>query len=299
MRHMDETLTVPPGALRDGFTGERLFVVPRPTVRAAVAQPVTGRLMVTDAGMFPKAGHHGRVRLNGSHEHIVIICTGGIGWCDLGEGKLKIERGDAVLIPAGVPHEYHADEQSPWTLWWFHTIGPDADELIAAAHTAAAGPLSHLRDAAPVASLVSQIIDALDSGTPGGLVRASGAAWNALAQVVSTGRRTRGPSSSPVERAIEHLRATTPERTSVEALAAMVGLSAPQLTTLFRQQVGMPPLRYQNSLRMALARELLDSTDLTVAAVARTAGFSDPLYFSRQFSRAHGVSPTQYRVRGH
>ncbi|MDN4476457.1 AraC family transcriptional regulator [Demequina sp. SYSU T00192] len=296
---MDETLTVPPGALRDGFEGQRMFVVPRPTVRAVASKQVTGRLMVTDAGMFPKAAHHGRVRPEGSGEHIVMVCTGGGGWCETTHGRSKVDRGDAVLIPAGTPHEYHADDEAPWTLWWFHAIGPDADELLSAARAAAAGAVSHLRDAAPVASLISQIIDALDSGTPGGHVRASGAAWNALTHVIATGRRARGPALSPVERAIDHLRATTPDRTSVEALASMVGLSAPQLTALFRQHVGMPPLRYQNSLRMALARELLDSTDLTVAAVARAAGFSDPLYFSRSFSRAHGESPSQYRERGH
>lgn len=297
MHRMDETLTIPPGALRDGFQGERMFVVPRPTVRTAISQPVTGRLMVTDAGMFPKAAHHGRVRRSGTREHIVMVSTGGVGWCDTGHGPARLDRGDAVIVPAGTPHEYHADESSPWTLWWFHVIGPDADELVRAAHAAASGSVSHLRDPAPVASLISQIVDALDSGTPAGLIRATGAAWNALTHIVATGRRSRGPSLSPVERAIEHLRATTPDRTSVEALAAMVGLSAPQLTTLFRQQVGMPPLRYQNSLRMALARELLDSTDLTVGAVARAAGFSDPLYFSRQFSRTHGQSPSQYRDR--
>ncbi len=296
---MDETLTIPPGALRDGFKGERMFVVPRPTVRKAITQPVTGRLMVTDAGMFPKAVHHGRVRRTGTREHIVMVSTGGVGWCDTGGGPLRIDRGDAAIIPAGTPHEYHADASSPWTLWWFHVLGPDADELVGAAQLAAAGPVSHLRDPAPVASLISQIVDALDSGTPAGLIRSSGAAWNALTHIVATGRRSRGPALSPVERAIEHLRATTPDRTSVEALAAMVGLSAPQLTTLFRQQVGMPPLRYQNSLRMALARELLDSTDLTVGAVARASGFSDPLYFSRQFSRAHGQSPSGYRERHH
>ncbi len=299
MPSMDETLTVPPGALRDGFKGQRLFVLPRPAVRTALSRPVTGRLTVTDAGMFPRAAHHGRVRPHGSREHIALVCTGGAGWCQTDAGRARVDRGDAALISAGTPHEYHADSDEPWTLWWFHAVGPDADELFKTAHEAAAGNVSHLRDAAPVASLISQIIDALDSGTPGGLIRASGAAWNALSHVIATGKRSRGPSLSPVERAIDHLRATTPDRTSVEALAAMVGLSSAQLTTLFRQHVGMPPLRYQSSLRMALARELLDTTDLTVAAVSRASGYADPLYFSRQFSRIHGMSPSAYRERSH
>ncbi|MCP2626805.1 AraC family transcriptional regulator [Mycolicibacterium smegmatis] len=37
------------------------------------------------------------------------------------------------------------------------------------------------------------------------------------------------------------------------------------------------------------------TTTLTIAAVARTAGFNDPLYFSRQFTKVHGLSPAAYR----
>ncbi|WP_255415704.1 helix-turn-helix domain-containing protein [Promicromonospora sp. AC04] len=274
-----------------------MFVVPRPTVRAALARPVTGRLLVTDAGLFPHAAHHGRLRHGGASQHILMVCTSGTGWCRTPDGRFAVQRGDAVLLPANVAHEYAASDDDPWTLWWLHFVGLDSAELVRSAHHAAGGPLSHLRDPAPVASLVSQVIDALDSGTAGGLVRASGAAWNALAQLIATGRRTPGPALSPVEQAVEHLRATTPQRTSVDALAAMVGLSPSQLNTVFRQQVGVPPLRYQSDLRMARARELLDSTELAVAAIAHSCGYDDPLYFSRQFTRTHGLAPTAYRAR--
>src|SRR5690606_7015249 len=90
---------------------------------------------------------------------------------------------------------------------------------------------------------------------------------------------------------------TTPTRTSVDSLASMVGLSTSQFGTLFRQHVGMPPLKYQNELRMARARELLDGTDLGVGVIAAECGYDDPLYFSRQFTRTHGHSPTAYRKR--
>lgn len=163
--------------------------------------------------------------------------------------------------------------------------------------SAAGGTVSHLRDPRTVASLVSEIIDALDTGTAGGLVQASGAAWHVLTEIIATGRRHRGPTLSPVERVVEHLRATTPRRTSVEELAAMVGLRPTQLGTLFRRQIGTSPLRYQSDLRMARARELLDSTHLSVAEVADACGYEDPLYFSRQFSKTHAQSPTAFRNR--
>lgn len=297
MASMDETTVIEELVLRDGFAGQRMFVVPRPTVHAALERPVTSRLLVTDAGLFPHAAHHGRLREGGTSQHILMLCTGGAGWCRTPDGRFAVQRGDAVLLPADVPHEYAASEDDPWTLWWLHFMGLDSAELVHAAHQAAGGPLSHLRDPTPVAGLISQVIDALDFGTAGGLVRATGAAWNALTHLIATGRRTPGFALSPVEQAIEHLRATTPQRTSVEALAAMVGLSPSQLNAVFRQQVGVPPLRYQSDLRMARARELLDSTELTVAAIASRCGYDDPLYFSRQFTRTHGLAPTSYRAR--
>ncbi len=294
---MDETALVGPDALREGFTGQRMYVLPRPVVRAALSRPVTGRLLVTDAGFFPHAASHGRSRPHGAAQHILLVCTDGAGWVQTPEGRFPVRRGDAAVLAASVGHEYAASRDDPWTLWWFHVVGQDAGELVKSARAAAGGPVSHLRDPAPVASLVSQILDALDTGTAGGLVRASGSAWHALTQVIATGRRSPGPSPDPVERAVEHLRATSPQRTSVEALAAMVGLSVSQLGYLFRQQVGVAPLRYQTELRMARARELLDSTTMPVAAVATSCGYDDALYFSRQFTRTHGLSPSAYRAR--
>jgi len=79
----------------------------------------------------------------------------------------------------------------------------------------------------------------------------------------------------------------------------MVGPSPSHVNAVFRQQTGTGPLHHQVLLRMARARELLDTADLTVAAVGRAAGYADPLYFSRQSSPVQGESPTAYRERHH
>lgn len=281
----------------EGFAGQRMLVLPRPAVQALLSRPVTDALVVTDAGYFPHASFHGRSRPEGSRECILMVCTGGSGWLHTDGSRTSVRRGDAVVIPARLAHEYGASQSDPWTLWWFHFAGPNADSLATAAVAGSGGHVSHLREASAVASLVSQIIDAVDEGTAGGFVRAAGAAWHALSLVITTGRRSPGPTLSPVERAVEHLRSTAPRRTSVEELAGIVGLSTSQLNALFRQQVGVPPLRYQSDLRMARARELLVTSDLTVAAIAKSCGYDDPLYFSRHFSRIHGTSPTAFRSR--
>lgn len=47
--------------------------------------------------------------------------------------------------------------------------------------------------------------------------------------------------------------------------------------------------------RMAEARTMLEETDLPVAEIARRVGVFDPGYFSRLFTRTHGISPRAWR----
>ncbi|MDV3128054.1 AraC family transcriptional regulator [Mycobacterium sp. 21AC1] len=297
MGSMDESTAA---WIADGFAGQRMLGVPRPVVDDALRMPVTRRLLVTDAGFFPRATLHGRSRLRGASEHVIMVCTAGAGWCRTDEGQFDVGAADAVLLPKGRAHTYGAAEQDPWTLWWMHVVGTDSDELIAAASASATSPVVHLADPAPATSLISRVIDMLaDGSTSASLVGAAGAAWHAMTVIAATGRQRATGEADPVDRALEHLRSTSPRRTNVAALAAMVGLSASHLNAVFRQRIGTGPLEFQLQLRMSRARELLDTTALTVAAVARATGYTDPLYFSRQFTKVHGQSPKAYRQRHH
>ena len=77
---MDETpMTGAPLYRTDGFENQRLCVVPRPEVEAALERAGTRRITVTDAGYFPAATGHRRVRPNGAAETIVILCVAGGG----------------------------------------------------------------------------------------------------------------------------------------------------------------------------------------------------------------------------
>lgn len=84
----------------------------------------------------------------------------------------------------------------------------------------------------------------------------------------------------------------------LEDLAAEAGLSISQFSLLYRRRFGTSPMRSLGELRMQAARRLLEQSALSVQAVAERVGFEDPLYFSRQFKRHCGCSPSAYRARG-
>jgi transcriptional regulator GlxA family with amidase domain len=100
-----------------------------------------------------------------------------------------------------------------------------------------------------------------------------------------------------VAHAIKHLEQSIERSPSVPELANLVGLSPSRFAHLFRDEAGVPPVRYLHRLRMERARALLERTFLTVRDVMRQVGFRDPSHFARDFRRYHGVAPSAIRGR--
>lgn len=65
----------------------------------------------------------------------------------------------------------------------------------------------------------------------------------------------------------------------------------------FQSATGYAPLDYIQSLRVEEAKQMLETTDEPIDAVAEQVGYSEPAAFRRLFKRATGISPLQYRQR--
>lgn len=81
---------------------------------------------------------------------------------------------------------------------------------------------------------------------------------------------------------------------TVDQLAREASLSRSVFFDRFRREVGMPPMEYLLSWRMALAKNMLRRGDSGVKKVAETVGYGSASSFSVAFTRFVGIPPMQF-----
>jgi transcriptional regulator GlxA family with amidase domain len=84
---------------------------------------------------------------------------------------------------------------------------------------------------------------------------------------------------------------------SLTELARHLAVSERTLNRRFKEAVGEAPLHYLQSLRVDVAKRLLETRGLKVDAVSERVGYADLSTFRRLFKRETGLSPRDYQRR--
>jgi AraC-like DNA-binding protein len=95
----------------------------------------------------------------------------------------------------------------------------------------------------------------------------------------------------------EHVSREYASKLTVAQAAALVHMSQPQLMKTFKRVAGMTLVAYLNHVRVSNAAKLLRETARNIAEVAASVGFADQSYFDKQFKRAFGCTPKEFRQR--
>ena len=84
---------------------------------------------------------------------------------------------------------------------------------------------------------------------------------------------------------------------SVATLAGDLAVSQRTLNRRFKAALGEAPLHHLQTLRMAVARRLLETSDLKIQTISNRLGYSDVSTFRRLFKRLTKLSPQKYQMR--
>lgn len=253
-----------------------------------------------------------------------VILEGGCRIAIDGHEPLELRSGDFVLIPAAWGVAMSSLDASPSVV---ETLAPTVlgngeyriggmertiDSRMIAGHCSFGSPdasllvsllpqLVHVRGEARLATLVRLVREESSEQRPARDVVLSRLlevllieALRSTAETNAPAGLVRGLADNRLAVAIRGMHERPTHAWTVAALAKEAALSRSSFFERFSRAVGVAPMEYLLSWRMALAKDLLRRNQGRVAEIAQRVGYSSASTFSVAFTRHVGRPPTQY-----
>lgn len=285
---------------KEGFEGQKAIVIPRKILARQCSQnPVTGSLYITDIGYYPKAKFHYRERVHGADQNILVYCIKGSGEAIIKKVKYKIEPGDFFVVPVKTAHSYTADENNPWTIYWLHFKGVNADGIVNLIRKQFNGYKGFLPVIEKNISLFNEMYSQLERGYSSDHLNYSNMClWHYMAMFTCSNNYDEGGglnNKDSTNQAIDFLSKSLDKVLTIDEISAAVNLSTSHFSYVFKKKTGYTPIEYFNHLKIQKACQYLLFTELRIKEIALELGIEDQYYFSRLFSKVMGLSPVEYR----
>lgn len=278
-----------------------------PTYRV-VSNPVstdpedTGELTVLFAGESQTKPDH-RVGPKIVDYYLLHHVLSGRGTFKIGDLKKELRAGHTFLIPPRQLVGYESDSEDPWRYRWVAFAGRQASALAEAAGLGPAHPVADTGERREPADYCRSIFEAFKARKSSASLEATGHLHLLLAALRDAATEAGPASLRPdshaeelVRQVIGYLSTQYAEPVTIETMAEALGYNRAYLSRVFKRHAGTTPIAFLTQARVDHGRRLLrERPELTVEQIASSVGFRDALYFSKQFRRRYGESPTEYR----
>ena len=98
-----------------------------------------------------------------------------------------------------------------------------------------------------------------------------------------------------MQQVVDHVFQSYDQRLEVPQLARMAHLSISQFDRRFKQLFGLTPQQFILRVRIHAACRAITSTGRSISQIAQQTGFCDQSYFTKQFRKQMGKTPSEYR----
>lgn len=212
----------------------------------------------------------------------------------VGSHTMQAMAGQLILLDCYAPHAYGTD--SGFEALWIHFDGPMARSFY---ETIVSEKGSLLYPAHPDAIHRSlyDIYDTFRSRAPIAEDQISGTITNILTDLLfsENTQQVSGQTQIGISEAISHINKYFYKSITLQELADIAALSPYYFSRVFARETGMTPHKYLISTRMANAKFLLKTSQMSVKEVAFHSGFSDESGFCTAFKKQEGMTPKEYR----
>jgi AraC-like DNA-binding protein len=206
-----------------------------------------------------------------------------------------IEEGTMVLLRPGEWHTYRPNDATGWECYWVGFSGAVTGSLVNENTIISIGYDEEM------VALYRKMLEVSNGERPGYQQLLSGILVHLLAYLFyrEKDRTWRDKEVlSKIEKARLIIREKINSPFSPEEIAVSLNMSYTWFRRIFRQYTGMAPAQYISQLRIQKAKEMLSVTTMPVKEIALELGYESIDYFSTQFKKQTGQTPTQFRAMG-
>ena len=251
---------------------------------------------------FPSRAHpdeyffsweHGRVL----HEWQLILVERGGGAVEFRNRRHVVGENSLIVLPPGCWHRYRPDATTGWTTLWIGFGGDLADRLVGNLGFSSTGEVRDATRAIRFRRLFADTVaDILERGQYNVYFTAAQIP-SLVAALIESGEPDTDPTlrQELVHRAQSYIAEHASETVDFAVLAESLGVTYRTFRHLFAKEAHTSPLQYKLEIRLARAKNLLASSDMPIAEIARSLGFESTWYFAHFFQKRVNMSAATYR----
>lgn len=103
--------------------------------------------------------------------------------------------------------------------------------------------------------------------------------------------------NSIVNQSISYIHNNVDKKLTVPQIAESIPISPSYLSSIFKKHTDLTIIDYINNYKLNKSKELLMNSDHSITEISYMLGFTSVHYFSRQFKKAFGISPSKFNTK--
>ena len=225
---------------------------------------------------------------------LIMYILKGTCFVTVGSHTMQAMTGQLIFLDCYAPHAYGTD--SGFEALWIHFDGPMA-RIFYETIVSEKGSLLYPAHPDAIHRSLYHIYDTFRSRAPIAEDQISGMITNILSDLLYSEKtqQVSGKTQIGISEAISHINKYFYKSITLQELADIAALSPYYFSRIFVRETGMTPHKYLISTRMANAKFLLKTSQMSAKEIAIRSGFSDESGFCTAFKKQEGMTPKEYR----
>ena len=236
------------------------------------------------------------------NEYLIVYITRGSGHFESAScSRTKIEAGMMFMVFPGEWHTFAPDPSTGWDDHWIGFNGSFMDDKIRAGFFTFKNCVFRTGIDENITNTFLEILDIVAGESKGFQQIAAGLTMSLIGRIYYKDLN-HSSDDSYIMRIINQAKVIMKEDMTgdmdLESLAKMLNVSYSLFRREFKNKCGISPGQYRQQLKLAKAKELLYTTNMSIAEISSRLNFECIGQFSTFFKKKVGIPPLEYRKRG-